>query len=162
MAEESEKQKEAQEKVLIYQILQNQLEELTKQAGALEAKVSELDITHNALKDIEHIEAGADALIPMGAGCFAYGKLAEKDRFLVEIGAGILADKTLVEASAIVEGKKEEIMGIRSKLQEEMHKLSGSINLILLDLQSMSEKEKQQGRQAASKKPSDDDSIEVD
>ncbi len=131
----NEKQKEIQEKVLLYQILQNQLEEFGKQGVALENRLNELETTTNALGEIKKVGKEPDTLVPLGGGCFSHGKITEKDKFIVEVGAGIMIEKSLPEALAVIEERKEEVENVKTKLQEEMQKLSNSMNQITIELQ---------------------------
>jgi len=140
--ENAAKQKDVQEKVLIYQILQNHLEEFNKQAAALESRIGELEVTGNALREIGNSEEGAETLVPIGGGCYAYGKLSDRSKFLVEVGAGIMANKTLQEAASLIEERKKEVDGVNGRLQSEMQKISTSINTIMLDLQKIMQREK--------------------
>jgi len=133
-----ENQKKVQEKLMLYQILQNQLEELTSQGSLLEQRVSELDSTENALREMKTADTDAEALIPMGAGCYAHGSVREKNKFIVEIGAGIMANKSLEEAVAIIEGRKKEIKDLASKLNREIENLNRMFTQTAMELQQLS------------------------
>lgn len=141
-----EKQKEIQEKVLVYQILQNQLEEFAKQGTVLETRLGELEITENALREMKSVKEDSGALFHLGAGCYGHGKLMDKNKFMVEIGAGIMANKTLPEAVSIIEERKKEIERVKTKLQLEMEKIGNSMNQLGLELQQLNEKAAQKDK----------------
>ena len=131
------KQKNLQEKVLVYQILQNQLEEFTKQATVLETRLNELEMTENSLKEMKSAQTDSETLFSLGGGCYGHGKLLDKNRFMVEVGAGIMANKTLPEALAVIGARKKEVEDVTKKLQKEMEKVADSMNQIGLDLQKL-------------------------
>jgi len=155
-----EASKELQEKLIVYQVLRGQLEELTKQAGTLAENMGELEMTEASLKELEKSEAGADMLFPVGAGCYAYGRLSgQKDRFMVDIGAGLMADRTLAETLGIMAAKKKEAEEVAHKLQAEMEKLTSMINEIAVGLQNAANKSK---AGPAEDNKDDDDAVIVD
>jgi prefoldin alpha subunit len=133
------KQKGIQEKVLVYQILQNQLEEFTKQGTVLETRLNELDMTENSLREMKSVRTDSETLFSLGGGCYGHGKLMEKNKFLVDIGAGIMANKTLPEALALIGARKKEIENVTKKLQVEMEKVANSMNQIGIELQKLNE-----------------------
>jgi prefoldin alpha subunit len=132
-----ESQREAQEKAVLYQVIQAQLEELVKQATALDTKMLEFEIAKNALEDMGKTEPGSGILVPLGAGCYAHGTLEKKDRFMAEIGAGLVKEKTLPEAIALVEEKKKEIGKLQDRVTGEAERLRASMDKIGLELNEM-------------------------
>lgn len=155
MAED--KQKQVQEKVLVYQILQNQLEEFNKQATVLETRMDELEVTKIALQETKGVRADSETLFHLGSGCYGHGRLSDNNKFLVEIGAGIMANKSLPEAVAVIESRKREIESVGKKLQHEMEVIASSINQVTADLQRLSAEAGGPG-----KEDRDDDSISVE
>ena len=133
------KQKGIQEKVLVYQILQNQLEEFTKQATVLETRLNELEMTENSLREMKNARTDSETLFSLGGGCYGHGKLLDKNKFMIDIGAGIMANKKLPEALALIGTRKKEIENVTMKLQVEMEKVANSMNQIGIDLQKLNE-----------------------
>ncbi len=151
-------QKAAQEKALLYQIMQAQLQELTNQAAALEARMADLENAENALKEVGGTREGSEMLLPIGGGCYGYGTLTSKDKFMVEIGAGLVKEQGLKESLAIVDAKKKEVDDVGNKLKVEMEHIRGSMDRIGLELQQM-QRETEKQEKSENK---DDDSITVD
>ncbi len=148
-------QKGAQEKALMYQILQAQMDELSKQAVALENRMVELEAAEASLKEVNGSKEGSDMLVPMGAGCYGYGKLSNKDKFLVEIGAGLVKEQGLKDALKNVDAKKAEVEDAARKLKMEIDHIRGSMDRIGLELQefqkqAMSGADKKEGRKGDS------------
>jgi prefoldin alpha subunit len=148
-------QKAAQEKALMYQILQAQMQELTNQASALEMRMVELENAENALKEVEGVKEGSEMLLPLGGGCYGYGTLNKKGRFMVEIGAGLVKEQRLTDALDTVKGKKKDVEEVAEKLKMEMEHMRNSMDKIGLELQEIQ-------RAAQKEQKKDDDSITVD
>jgi len=151
-----EKQKAAQEKAMMYQIMQAQLQELSNQSDALEARMAELEAAENTLKEVNDSKEGSEMLLPLGGGCYGHGTLSKKEKFMVEIGAGFTAERTLSEAMNIIKNKKIEVEDVGKKLKTEIEHIAGSMNNIGMELQQMQMAEQQKDEKK------DDDSITVD
>ena len=117
---------DVQQKVMLYQLLLAQLEELKKQAESIQARYMELEASRLALEDIKKAKEGSETLIPLGSGIFIDGKIKKGD-VLMNVGAGVLARRPIADVSKDLETKKEELEGFSNKLQEEM---VGTINKI--------------------------------
>jgi prefoldin alpha subunit len=138
-------QKQVQEKALLYQIMNAQLEQLSKQAELLESRMLELETAQEALRELNAAEEGSDVLIPIGGGCYGYGKLTRKDAFMVEIGAGIVKEQTLKDAMSSVEDRKKEVEDVDGKLRTEAEGIRSAMERIGLEFQEMTEKEQKKG-----------------
>jgi prefoldin alpha subunit len=138
-----EQQKAGQEKAMLYQILQAQMEELTKQGGMIESRMIELEAAENSLKEMNGAKVDSDILIPLGAGCYGYGKLTNKDKFMVEIGTGLVKEQSLKGAIAVIENKRKEVDDAAKKLNMEMERMRSAMDRIGLELQEMASKEQQ-------------------
>ena len=139
-----ESQKEAQEKALIYQILQAQMEELSNQSSALQTRLLELEVARSGIKDMEKTNDGSDILVPLGAGCYCHGSLAKKGRFMVEIGAGYLEEKDIAGALSLIEQKRKDFEDVAEKIEAEMEHMRASMDRIGLDLNAMAKKPKEE------------------
>lgn len=133
-------QKQVQEKIMLYQVLQKQMEEFRQQASLIENRLTELEVTENALKEMKGVSSGDEAMFTLGGGCYGFGKLLINNKVMVEIGSGLVASKTLPDAINFIESRKAEIEGIAKNLQSEVTKVTESINQIGLEIQQLNEK----------------------
>lgn len=138
-------QKAAQEKAMMYQIMQAQMEELARQATVLESRMIELETADNALKEVDDAKEGSDILLPLGAGCYGYGKLTRKDSFMVEIGSELVKSMPLKDTLAVIDDKKNEVEHAARKLKMEMDRIRGTMDRIGLELQELAGKEQKDG-----------------
>src|SRR3989338_1085954 len=144
MADNSEnKQQELQQKFVLYQLLQNRIEELKQQIEMLQQKNMEMETTKFALGEINSMKEGNDVLVPLGSGCYVYGKATNSKKILVDIGSGIMTNKPAEEAKNIVEEKREEIEKLVLNLQSELVTAVNTINNLVPDLQKAAEEQKE-------------------
>ncbi len=125
----------AQEKLLIYQILRQQLENMQSQAALLENAFMEAENSKQCLRDLAGTEK--ETLIPLGSGCYAHGKIANRGSLVVNIGAGVMAEKDTASALQMLEQKKTEIEKQFNELQKNVQLLVAEMNKIAGDLESI-------------------------
>jgi len=145
-----------QEKVMIYQILSQQLEEFANQGQVLEARLSEIEVTIEALNDMKNVIEGSESLVPLGSGCFGHGNISKKDNVVIDVGAGIMIEKPIAEALKIIKGRKSEVDNVKIKLQSEIEKIGETMNKLNEELQEIQAAE--EGKKSP-KSPGNDDII---
>ena len=112
---------------------------------SIDGQIVNVEMTDNGVSvegeygKLEGVEEGSESLVPLGAGCYGRGKLLEKGRVMVEVGAGIMAGKTLAEAAAIVKERKAEAERVGGKLQLEIQKVTDYMNKAAAEMQGMNE-----------------------
>ncbi|MFH0956937.1 MAG: prefoldin subunit alpha [Candidatus Aenigmatarchaeota archaeon] len=129
--------KEMQEKAMMYQILNSHLEEISSHFLAINEKILEVDVAKNALSELSKAGDGSEMLVPVGAGCYGFGKLGKKGKFMVEIGAGFVAEKTLAGALESMEARKHELQHLQDRVKTELQNLRGNMDRIGLELNEM-------------------------
>ena len=138
-------QKSAQEKALMYQFMNAQMEEFARQGTILEQSMIELETADHALKEINSAHESSEILMPLGAGNYGYGTLSKKDKFMVEIGSELVKEMSLKEAQKILAEKKEDVEDAAKKLKMQIDRLKLSMDKIGMELQEYADKEKSEG-----------------
>jgi prefoldin alpha subunit len=85
-----EKERELQEKILAYRIFESRLNALLKQRDLIVNKIVEINST---LESIDEIEKSDEALFSIGSEAYAKGKIVDKEKVIIEIGANIAIEK---------------------------------------------------------------------
>lgn len=137
---QTNQEKEMQEKVILYQLLQRHLESLSQNAVMLERRYEEIEATRMALEDIEKLK-GSEILVPLGSGFFSYGKILDSKRMLVDAGAGVFMDKDPDSSKRLLEDKKKELEKIAKDMQDEIMDVSSRLNSIAMELEDMSQEQ---------------------
>ena len=135
------KQEELQHKFILYQLLQQRVEELKQQVEMLQQKNMEMETTKFALSEINSMKEGNEVLVPLGSGCYVYGKSTNSKKILVDLGAGVMTNKNAQEAQNLVEEKREEIEKLLLNLQSELIEAVSKINEMTPELQKAAEEQ---------------------
>jgi prefoldin alpha subunit len=134
-------EQEMQENLILYQLLQKHLEELSNQATLLEGRLMELENTSGTLSDLKGMKEKGELVFSLGSGCYGYGRLDDRGKVMVDIGAGTLVNKTPAQAESFLEEKKEEIKKLSEKLVKEVSEVSERMNTLAAEIQKDSEKQ---------------------
>ena len=125
----ADKQQEAQQKMMRFQLMQNQLEAVRAQLQQLVSHAEELSVTKLTLENL-NIPKSSEAFIPLGSGNFVKGKVEDSKSILVSMGGGAAIKKNKEEAVKIVEDKIE-------KTQDQLNELAGAEQHIVAELTRM-------------------------
>ena len=131
----NEAEKKLQEKMLAYRMLESRLGNIARQRDMIVSKMMEIQST---LMTIEEIEKGSeDVLFPVGSAAYIRGKPADKEKIIVEIGAGVVVEKTPAETKKLLEERKKELELAADSLGKEMQNIASSMQKIEADAQEM-------------------------
>ena len=140
--DQQEAQRELQEKLMFYQLLQANMETMKEQAVLLQHKFVELESARQAVEDIQKAKQLNDTLIPLGSGIYMHGRITEGKKMLVDVGAGVLLNKDMESSLEVIEDKKKEIEAVLANMQDNMGKVVNKMNEIGMELQSLLQKGK--------------------
>ena len=129
--------KEMQEKILTYRILENRLDSFLKQREMVVSKLIEIQNTLSSMDEIE--KSKEDILFPIGAEAYAFGKVVDKKRVMVDIGANVILEKTVEEGKQILEKRKVEIETGLGEIQREAAEMSAALEQLGPEIQNMNE-----------------------
>ena len=123
-------EKELEKKIVTYQYFQNRLDTLSKQQAMILTKISEIDTSIQSLKNLKK----GEVVFSLGSGIYAFGKLSKEDKFLVEIGAGILLEKNLDESVKSLEKRKKDLQKVLGEIQNEINFSSNILNQLASEI----------------------------
>ena len=131
-------ERELEERIVAYRILESRLDGLLKQRDMVVSKMIELDTT---LKSMDDIEKSEEVLFPLGSETYTFGKVIDKKRMIVEIGSGIVLEKTVEEAKETMKKRRSELENILNNVQNEVMQVSSSLDVLGPEIRELSEKE---------------------
>lgn len=133
-------QKELQEKILTYRILQSRLESLTKQHDLVANKIIELE---NTLVSIDEFGNSKEKILfSLGSEAHVFGHADDKEKVIVEIGANIALEKTIDEGKKTLNERKAELEKTINEIQNEVMKVSAAIEQLTPELQRLMESQR--------------------
>lgn len=134
--------RELEEKVVAFRILESRLEALLKQREMISNKLLEIQSTLNS---IDEMEKSNDILFSIGSEAYATGKIADKNTLIVEVGANVALEKTVKEGKEILNTRKAELEGAMKEVQKGISEASTMINQLGPEIQAMSENLEESG-----------------
>ena len=146
--EQGKEQKELQQKVLAYRILESRIDSLLKQREFLANKLVEMQTTLESIDEIE--KSKENILFPLGSAAYTFGRIVDKDKIIVEVGAGVALEKNFTEARGILNERKNDIENALTTLQRNIQEVSESLQSLEPQIQDMIEKQQSQQSQQQS------------
>jgi len=121
------------------QLLQGQGRALEQQMGALSEGIAQLGVAIESLKSMKAAGSG-NALVPIGGGAMVRAKLENGGKVLLDIGAGVVAEKDIGEAVVILEKRLSETEKARGGAEREIATLSRRLQAIDHDARALMHK----------------------
>lgn len=119
-------EKELQEKMFIYRTLESRLEALARQRDLVSNKIVEIISTISSIDEIDKNQE--KILFKLGGEAFAYGDVTDKNRILVEIGAGIILEKSIEDGKETLNKRKQEMESVLKEIQNNISQISNAMN----------------------------------
>jgi len=151
MAERNE-QRELQEKVLAYRILESRVNSLSQQRQFIANKLVEIQITLNSIDEIE--KSKEEIIFPLGSEAYAFGKVTDKSKMIVEVGAGVVLEKTVEEAKEILKSRMTDIENALTTVERNIQEASESLEVLEPEIQQMIERQQNESRGSENLSPS--------
>ncbi len=126
----------AQGKILMYQVLQAELEQLNKQGVMINNRLIDLETTDHALNEMVKFSKDKDSMVPIGSGCYAQGSVSGSG-VLLDIGGGVMVKREIKTAKTFIEERKDEIEDAAKKLQLQMNDVVKNINELMPEIQKI-------------------------
>ena len=125
------KEEEITRNLTMIEYYKEQLSSIDMQAQYLQAAIADF---HKAKITVEQLHKASDQseiLIPIGGGTFLNGTLTDHSKVLVDIGAGLVTEKTVDAAVKKIEERikdlrenQEKLMSLAQKIENEATELS--------------------------------------
>ncbi|MEM7821809.1 MAG: prefoldin subunit alpha [Candidatus Aenigmatarchaeota archaeon] len=132
-----QEKKELQEKILAYRILETRLNSLIKQREIVISKIIEIQ---TSLATMEEIQKKNDVLFPIGARIYSFGKITEKGKMIVGVGANVAVEKNVEETRDFLNKKMEELEKNLNSIQNEISKISKTMEMLEPEIEELAKK----------------------
>ena len=91
------------------QVNQQRMEALQQQASLVQMSLTDLDNALKALTTLEGKGEDQELLVPIGAGSFVHAKLADPDKVIIGLGAGVSVEKNFADSKGIIQSRRGEL-----------------------------------------------------
>ena len=122
-----------------YQQYQTQADGIMRQINLTQITAEGLDRALVAVNELDKAEVGQEILVPIGSGSFIHGKLASKEKVILNVGAGVSIEKSPADAKDILSIRKAEVLEGSKKLNEVLAKIDQEMQKIQAVMQQFEE-----------------------
>jgi prefoldin alpha subunit len=130
-----------------YQQYQAQAEGIMRQINLTQLTAEGLDRALSAVDELDKAEVGQEILVPIGSGSFIHGKLASKEKVILNVGSGVSIEKTATEAKKTLSIRKAEVLDGSKKLNDVLAKIDQEMQRIQALMQQFEESSQGQRRE---------------
>jgi prefoldin alpha subunit len=109
--------------------LEQTAESLQQRISMVNAAITDLAYANMTLESVEKEKADAELLVPIGGSSYIRVKLADTDKVVVGMGAGVSIEKTLPEAKEIVKERLGELEKTMTSAQQQFAQVAQRINV---------------------------------
>lgn len=129
-------QEDNQGKLVLYQMLQAELEELKRQNQMVDGRMIELETSIHALTEMNDVKKDNETLIPLGSGCYAHSRV-KTDEVLLDIGAGVMVTRSLISAKNFLKEREKEIEQAGKKIHMQSEDIVNNLNKLTPEVQKI-------------------------
>ncbi|PIZ50545.1 prefoldin subunit alpha [Candidatus Woesearchaeota archaeon CG_4_10_14_0_2_um_filter_33_13] len=104
-----EKEERMKELYMQFQMLNQQMEQVSQHLEMLTQQNAELDISINAISELNTVKPGNEFLAPVADGIFLKGEIKETDKLIVNVGSNTTVERTIPEVITLLEKQKNEL-----------------------------------------------------
>lgn len=134
-------QKEFQEKLIRYQILDSRIKALMNRRDFLLRKILEIETTLSLMDEVKKSK-GDEILLPLGSSVHVSGTLHKTKNMIVELGTDIAIECKAEKAKSILEKRKKIIEDGLQAIEKELVNLSNELLKLEPEIKAILEKTK--------------------
>ena len=125
---ESKDEEEFRKLTVDLRYLEQTAEAIQSRVNMVNAVIADLTYATATLEGLEKEKEDSELLVPVGGNSFVKAKLANPDKVIVGVGAGVSVEKTLPEAKEITKKRLDDLNKTRASLQQQFTQVADKIN----------------------------------
>jgi len=129
-------EKNLQEKYMEFQLVQQQIEQLNKYMEELDSKLQEFSLTKYNIENMDKIKPNTESFVSHAPGIFAEAELKENKKFVINVGANVMVEKTIPQISELLDKQIKEISQAQVQMDQNILELNKKATDLMKDLQS--------------------------
>jgi len=135
VAKKENNQQEIQELYMQLQYINGQLQEMEKEAEAVDQKKHEFMLLAEKLNQFDKIKNNSASFADIGVGIFAKTKIADTKELLVNVGANTFVSKSVKEVKDTLKNQVKEFDKVIQQLSQNMQIMAIQSQMIQAELQ---------------------------
>jgi prefoldin alpha subunit len=125
MAKEDE---EIRRMLVELRLLEGSARTLESRLAVVDTALSEIVIASSTLEGIKNKPKGTEALIPVGAGSFIRVELADSEKIVMGVGAGVSLEKSVNDSIESLKDRQDDLEKLRASLQQQLSQIASRID----------------------------------
>ena len=128
MAQRDKAEEELRRLSVEMRYLEQTAETLQQRISMVNAAITDLTYANMTLDGIEKEKENAELLVPIGGSSYVKVKLADSNKVIVGMGAGVSIEKTLQETKTTLKERLDELEKTMNSAQQQFSKVVERIN----------------------------------
>jgi len=124
MAKEDE---EIRRMLVELRLLEGSARTIQSRLEVVDTALSEILIANSTLEGIKNKPKGTEALVPVGAGSFIRVELADSEKIVMGVGAGVSFEKSVNDSIESLKNRQDDLEKLRTSLQEQLSQIASRI-----------------------------------
>ena len=108
-------------------LLEGTARTLQARLEVVDTALSEILIANSTLEGIKNKPKGTEALVPVGAGSFIQVELADSEKIVMGVGAGVSVEKSVNDSIESLKSRQNDLEKLRMSLQEQLAQVASRI-----------------------------------
>jgi prefoldin alpha subunit len=117
--------------------LEQTADTLQQRIGMVNAAITDLTYANMTLDGIATEKENAELLVPIGGNTYVKAKIADTNKIIVGVGAGVSVEKTLLDAKVTLKERLDELEKTMNAAQQQFSQVAERINSGRARLESM-------------------------
>ena len=128
MAQRSKAEEELRKLSMEMRYLEQTADALQQRISMVNAAITDLSYANMTLDGIEKEKENSELLVPIGGSSYVKVKLADTNKVIVGMGAGVSIEKTLPEAKTTLKERLDELEKTMNSAQQQFTQVAERIN----------------------------------
>jgi prefoldin alpha subunit len=128
LAERAKTEEELRRLSVEMRYLEQTADSLQQRISMVNAAITDLAYANMTLDGIEKEKENAELLVPIGGSAYVRVKLADSNKIIVGMGAGVSMEKTLPEAKTTLKERLDELEKTLNSAQQQFTQVADRIN----------------------------------
>lgn len=128
MVQKAQAEEELRRLSMEMRYLEQTAEALQQRITMVNAALTDLTYANATLDGIEKEKENAEMLVPIGGSSYVKVKLADPNKVIVGMGAGVSIEKTLAEAKVTLKERLDELEKTMTSAQQQFSQVAERIN----------------------------------
>jgi len=101
-------------------VLESYAEEIRARLQVVLSTATELQTTKTAVEELSKTAVDTPILINLGGGVYGMAKLADSNKILIDVGTGVVVEKTVESSLEIINKRLEDLEKVRASLESQL------------------------------------------